>query len=417
VSDELSAMKKLAQRSLRALGVGTCTFLVLALGMSASAQVPLPISTPTAPTVIEPEPAPTQSSPASSPTPQQTSGGRTAPSTSQPAPSSQVAPPPAPSGTETSGTGSGFPLVVPDRVRSAAQSSGRLLDILGPLLERGLPADQAYVLSAPPFPVAGPSTYVDDWQFPRIGPPPHLHEGTDIFAPMGTPIVASGPGYIAGMGIVGLGGLAVWVAGDDGTGFYYAHLSAFADGLHVGQRVELGSVIGYIGNSGNAITTPPHVHFEIHPPIKNAKGAIIAGGVTTLPTGLGRTNTPPTSPKPILDGWLRQAEANASVLVGQLLGRLSSISRQLYFLGKVDALFDADAVPEASDIQMVSVLDGAFGAVGAARQAVVQLDVYPGSDAQRSAAQARREALTQAVELRNLKLLVLTGQLEEHSEQ
>jgi murein DD-endopeptidase MepM/ murein hydrolase activator NlpD len=62
-----------------------------------------------------------------------------------------------------------------------------------------------------------------------------------------------------------LGGTKLWITGESGTSYYYAHLSAYASGIADGTLVEPGDVIGYVGNTGNAITTPPHLHFEIHP--------------------------------------------------------------------------------------------------------------------------------------------------------
>jgi murein DD-endopeptidase MepM/ murein hydrolase activator NlpD len=67
------------------------------------------------------------------------------------------------------------------------------------------------------------------------------------------------------MGTGSLGGIKLWVVGESGTEYYYAHLIDYAPGITDGTRVEAGDVIGYVGNTGNAISTPPHLHFEIHP--------------------------------------------------------------------------------------------------------------------------------------------------------
>jgi murein DD-endopeptidase MepM/ murein hydrolase activator NlpD len=61
-----------------------------------------------------------------------------------------------------------------------------------------------------------------------------------------------------------LGGNSFWLKGESGTYYYYAHLSRYADGLAVGQVVDAGTVLGYVGDTGNAKGTP-HLHFEIHP--------------------------------------------------------------------------------------------------------------------------------------------------------
>ncbi|MGH2768314.1 MAG: M23 family metallopeptidase, partial [Actinomycetota bacterium] len=131
----------------------------------------------------------------------------------------------------------------------------------------------------PPFPVAGLAHFSHDWKLPRWTPSPHLHEGTDIFAAEGTPIVASGPGKVAATARVPVGGISVWIVADDGNAFYYAHLRGFAKGLQRGQRVEVGTVIGYVGDTGNAEGGPPHLHFELHPPLKNRRREIVASGV------------------------------------------------------------------------------------------------------------------------------------------
>jgi murein DD-endopeptidase MepM/ murein hydrolase activator NlpD len=112
------------------------------------------------------------------------------------------------------------------------------------------------------FPVVAPYSYTDDWHAPRIG---HLHQGNDIFAAWGTPLLAVQSGVISKMSDYGLGGISLHLANASGDYFYYAHLSRYAEGLHVGQHVAAGEVIGYVGNTGDAATTPSHLHFEIHP--------------------------------------------------------------------------------------------------------------------------------------------------------
>jgi murein DD-endopeptidase MepM/ murein hydrolase activator NlpD len=134
-----------------------------------------------------------------------------------------------------------------------------------------------------PFPVAGPANYSDDFGAPRSDG--RSHAGTDIFAARGTPVIASDDGVVTAVGHqTPLGGNSVGLTGVHGTYYYYAHLDFFASGISPGQRVEKGSVLGYVGNTGNALTTPSHLHYEIHPD----------GG-------------PPVNPVPFLDRWLAQA--------------------------------------------------------------------------------------------------------------
>jgi murein DD-endopeptidase MepM/ murein hydrolase activator NlpD len=109
-------------------------------------------------------------------------------------------------------------------------------------------------------PVDAPRSYIDDFGFPRVG---HTHQGNDIFAPSGTPIRAPFNGT-AREGNGGLGGLYVYVDADANADYVYnAHLSRFA-GVN-GQHVVKGQLIGYVGQTGNAASTPPHNHFEYHP--------------------------------------------------------------------------------------------------------------------------------------------------------
>lgn len=110
-------------------------------------------------------------------------------------------------------------------------------------------------------PVQGQYSYVDDWHFPRSGG--RVHKGIDIFAPRGTPVVAVSDGVYRGSSS-SLGGLVVYTTEPDGTYYYYAHLDSLA-GVVSGSAVAAGQPIGFVGNSGNAITTPTHVHFEVHP--------------------------------------------------------------------------------------------------------------------------------------------------------
>ena len=119
------------------------------------------------------------------------------------------------------------------------------------------------------FPVNEPYDLVliDSWGFPRAPgtADEHWHEGIDIFAPKGTPIVASERGVATKVGVAELGGLRVWVQGESRTKWYYSHMSAIAEDLEVGDVVEVGDLLGYAGQSGNAAGTPAHLHMQIHP--------------------------------------------------------------------------------------------------------------------------------------------------------
>lgn len=110
-------------------------------------------------------------------------------------------------------------------------------------------------------PIGAPNGFIDSWGFPRSGG--RRHQGVDIFAAHGMPLFAVADGVIDRVFNNRLGGLSINLIDTDGHRYYYAHLSA----VHVtaGQRVAAGEVIGANGNSGNARTTPPHLHWQYHP--------------------------------------------------------------------------------------------------------------------------------------------------------
>ena len=102
----------------------------------------------------------------------------------------------------------------------------------------------------------------DTWQAARGTN--RRHEGQDIFAPRGTPILSATRGYIYNIGENPLGGQTVSVAGAGGRFYYYAHLDSYARGIAVGDFVTTRTVLGYVGTTGNAQGTPPHLHFGIY---------------------------------------------------------------------------------------------------------------------------------------------------------
>lgn len=89
------------------------------------------------------------------------------------------------------------------------------------------------------------------------------HEGIDIFAPRGTPIQSTTQGIVSKVGNNNLGGRVVVVVGPGGAGHYYAHLEDYAD-ISPNDWVNAGDIIGYVGDSGNAKGTPPHLHYGIY---------------------------------------------------------------------------------------------------------------------------------------------------------
>lgn len=115
------------------------------------------------------------------------------------------------------------------------------------------------------FPVLGTTWFDDSFGADREGGI-RRHEGTDLFGKEGIPIVSSCGGKIEQLGWNRLGGERVGVRGDDGNYYYYAHLQYIAPSLVKGDRIEAGDNVGGLGHSGDAITTPDHLHFGIELP-------------------------------------------------------------------------------------------------------------------------------------------------------
>jgi len=110
-------------------------------------------------------------------------------------------------------------------------------------------------------PVEPPYTYTDTYGAPRSGG--RTHKGTDIMAPSGAKEFAYTAGVVADEHANSLGGITLYLKGDDGNTYYYAHLSRYAVGQ--GVRVAAGQLVGYVGNTGDARYTAAHLHFEVHP--------------------------------------------------------------------------------------------------------------------------------------------------------
>ena len=108
----------------------------------------------------------------------------------------------------------------------------------------------------------------DTFGAPRPGD--RKHQGVDVFAPRGTPVVSTTRGIVARIGENRLGGTVVWVLGPGGDRHYYAHLNSVAD-IRTGQRIAPGDVLGTVGTTGNARGTPPHLHYGVY---RRANGAI-----------------------------------------------------------------------------------------------------------------------------------------------
>jgi murein DD-endopeptidase MepM/ murein hydrolase activator NlpD len=199
------------------------------------------------------------------------------------APTLAEAPPPPPPPQPTVKPGPKSPTAGPPRTRAPQPSAPpvRPTPAIEPRLTKG-----GYV-----FPVYGPASYVDTYGAARanVG----WHHGEDIFAPMGAPVLAVARGTVFSVGWNDVGGNRFWLRDQFGNEFYYAHLSAFTPLAVNGGRVRAGDVIGFVGNTGDAETTPPHLHFEFHP-------------VSLL--GLGYDGV--VNPFPYLNAWRRLEDVN-----------------------------------------------------------------------------------------------------------
>lgn len=155
------------------------------------------------------------------------------------------------------------------------------------------------------------------------------HEGIDIFAPRGTPVIAAEAGQVSRVGDTPRGGKNVWVRGDQRS-FYYAHLDSIA--VSPGDRIMRGEIIGTVGNTGNAVTTSPHLHFGIY---KFAQGAI-----DPLPL-VGRKKSANTYAPPLTElapRWLSITTEKANLRSGPSLKTTAVASLMRAELVQVDSI-------------------------------------------------------------------------------
>ncbi|MDQ6725443.1 MAG: M23 family metallopeptidase [Actinomycetota bacterium] len=253
--------------------------------------------------------------------------------------------------------------------RSGPKTDAQLLDALQPLADLGLTGDEVAMTGYGHFPVAGAANWGDDWLEARFGPPFHLHQGTDIFAPRGTPVRAPFAGVVR-YEDGGLGGKSAYVTVPGGTYYYMAHLDSYSKTFSGGAAVKQGDIVGYVGSTGDAAGGATHCHFEIHP---NGGAAV--------------------NPKPILDGWLADAIGGAAAL---LAGNNVGVSRAITSAGAL-RLFQDDS-PAASGRTVGPLLwaSSVSAGGGTLRLAEIQVARLAGRidwDRQSSVAQARADAL------------------------
>ena len=115
------------------------------------------------------------------------------------------------------------------------------------------------------FPVYGNSSFIDTFGALRGDVSGGWHHGDDVFAALGSPLLAVANGTVFAVGWNRVGGWRLWLRDDEGNEFYYAHLSAYSPLGVNGAIVHAGDVLGFLGNTGDALGTPYHLHFEVHP--------------------------------------------------------------------------------------------------------------------------------------------------------
>lgn len=208
-------------------------------------------------------------------------------------------------------------------------STDKLEAIATRLRAEGFDEDKITELVYVPFLIGGPAAWTNTWGAPRYGPGPlvRTHEGQDVFCRYGDPVLATEDGTIE-FEDGGLGGKIARLHRKDDSYWYYAHLSGWnTKDFRDGDAVSTGDVIGYCGNSGNAITTPPHVHF----------GWYDADGSARNPMGS-------------LVEWLEDAEERAAKAYKQVTGQsLEAISEE-----RSSRLFGDSFAPDMSVLNVSS---------------------------------------------------------------
>jgi murein DD-endopeptidase MepM/ murein hydrolase activator NlpD len=126
------------------------------------------------------------------------------------------------------------------------------------------PAPPPVVTSGKTCPINAATSFTDSWGAPRSGG--RLHKGVDMIAARGAPLVAIESGVITRTSNSSLGGISIYLSGESGNRYYYAHLDALAAGVGGGMTVSVGDLVGYNGSSGNASYSAPHLHFQYAPP-------------------------------------------------------------------------------------------------------------------------------------------------------
>jgi murein DD-endopeptidase MepM/ murein hydrolase activator NlpD len=236
--------------------------------------------------------------------------------------------------------------------RTPPNSTAALIQALSALEDFGLTPQEAIDVGFGHFPVAGMANWSDDWLMPRFTPSFHLHQGNDVFAAGGTPIRAVYDGTVR-FSEEPVGGKDVYLNMPNGTYFFCAHASDYAQGISSGQSVKQGTIIGYVGDTGDAQGGATHCHFEMHP-----------NGGTAV------------DPKSTLDGWVNDALANVPNLVAAYQANAPKAVAAAGFIRRFDVgdegMFSAPGRPPTGPLLWASSVNPAGGTLRLAQAEVAQ---------------------------------------------
>jgi murein DD-endopeptidase MepM/ murein hydrolase activator NlpD len=181
------------------------------------------------------------------------------------------------------------------------------------------------------FPVYPSASFGDTFGAFRGDVSGDWHHGDDLFAPLGSPILACADGTVFSVGWNDVGGNRLWLRDGQGNEFYYAHLSAYSPAARNGERVKAGEVLGFVGNTGDAQGTPYHLHFEVHP-------------VSLLALGYDGA----VDPTPYLTAWQHQKDIRLAQVSGYLPGLAGPAPKPGAILLQASDISEADGLDPAS---------------------------------------------------------------------
>ncbi|CAN5628667.1 hypothetical protein BH20ACT23_BH20ACT23_01450 [soil metagenome] len=241
-------------------------------------------------------------------------------------------------------------------------TTDNLVRVANELRALGVPLEKIVRDVYAPFIIGGKAAWTDTWGAPRYGPGPivRTHEGQDVFCSYGDPVLATETGTV-NYGDAGLGGKVARLFRSDGSYWYFAHLSDFNnEEFPSGSTVQAGDIIGYCGNTGNAISTPSHVHFGFYDTSGNAR-----------------------NPHRTLIGWLNQAERRAGSSVTKVQDERVEQIESLTLARRFGDSFmpDLSTLEDGSGALLGSTgspSTGAFGVAQSALMAALSSNLYEG---------------------------------------